>query len=412
MIDDGVPIDKLLPEEKLMLIACRLFLDRASPDELIDILKDRLDWGVLSQKAQKNRITQIIYQVFKDIDTDLILPGPFKGLAQAYNNILSYNMLFYEELGQILDRFSDEGIDIMVLKGAVLAELFYHNPGLRSFKDIDLMVRIENLGRGEEILKGMGYDTNPKLKDLSEKGLALDDYYRKFHPHLPQLYKTSARGGYIVELHWALTALSLPYQIDAEGVWRRALRARISGREAWIMSKEDMIIHLAVHLARHRFAAGLQDYLDLGLLCSSEVNWIRLMDIVRENKLQKPLYYSLVYTKNLLGAAMPNDIIKGFEPDSFTQLVLRHLVDPLTTIQGRNEVRESAGLIIELFLIDGLKNKLSYLFTRTFPPVEWVSVKYHQPVGHRIYLYYPRRILYLIFGALTLPAKFARKKLE
>ena len=50
-----------------------------------------------------------------------------------------------------------EGLPVVVLKGAALAELVYQHIGLRTMADVDLLVEKKNLDKAGSILERLGY---------------------------------------------------------------------------------------------------------------------------------------------------------------------------------------------------------------------------------------------------------------
>jgi hypothetical protein len=58
---------------------------------------------------------------------------------------------------ELLDALRGQGIAAMPLKGAALAPLYYPDPGLRPLADLDILIRPQDVARGVETLKRLGY---------------------------------------------------------------------------------------------------------------------------------------------------------------------------------------------------------------------------------------------------------------
>ena len=54
------------------------------------------------------------------------------------------------------DRFDSEKLDFRVLKGSAVAHIDFPDPGLRSFGDVDMLVRAGDFGRAVGVLETMG----------------------------------------------------------------------------------------------------------------------------------------------------------------------------------------------------------------------------------------------------------------
>jgi len=78
-------------------------------------------------------------------------------LAPAYYETLAHNTLLLQALERILKAFQDAGIEVIVLKGAALAQTVYADIGLRPMNDLDLLVRPEFLRKAVKVLQGLGF---------------------------------------------------------------------------------------------------------------------------------------------------------------------------------------------------------------------------------------------------------------
>ncbi|MBR2447463.1 MAG: nucleotidyltransferase family protein, partial [Clostridia bacterium] len=156
------------------------------------------------------------------------------------------------EIARMRDALENEKIDFVLLKGAVIREL-YPEGWMRTSSDIDILVHPEDLDRAEALLIG-------KLD--YKKGIE-GDHDRSFH----------SEGGVHVELHFTL--------IDDE----RANLARDVLVEAWehatvadgkkhehVFSEELFYFYHIAHLAKHvEYAgSGIRPFIDLWLINRNE----------------------------------------------------------------------------------------------------------------------------------------------
>lgn len=158
------------------------------------------------------------------------------------------------EIARIRDFFENEKIGFIMLKGAVIREL-YPEGWMRTSSDIDVLVHPEDLDRAEELL----------LNKLEYKKGVEGTHDRSFH----------SDGGVHVELHFTL--------MDDE----RANLARDVLTEAWsyatvadgkeyehVFSDEMVYFYHVAHLAKHieRAGAGIRPFIDLWLINKKENN--------------------------------------------------------------------------------------------------------------------------------------------
>jgi hypothetical protein len=110
----------------------------------------------------------------------------------------------------------DAGIRSAALKGPLLGEFLYGDPGRRLSSDIDLLVAPEQLQPAVEVIRGLGYDAPEDYVD--ESGLPL--------LHFVLLHEREELPP--VELHWRVHWYEqrfarerlLPGSVDSTGAWR------------------------------------------------------------------------------------------------------------------------------------------------------------------------------------------------
>ncbi len=113
---------------------------------------------------------------------------------------------------------ADAGIRSSALKGPLLGESLYGDPGRRLSSDIDLLVAPEQLQAAVEVIRGLGYDA--PADHVDERGLPL--------LHLVLLHEREELPP--MELHWRVHWYEesfarerlLPPTVDPIGAWRPA----------------------------------------------------------------------------------------------------------------------------------------------------------------------------------------------
>ena len=76
--------------------------------------------------------------------------------AAAYLENAARNLRLYDNLCKVLKILRRDGIPVIVLKGAHLAELVYGNRALRFMGDLDLLVQKDDVMRVDALLIEMG----------------------------------------------------------------------------------------------------------------------------------------------------------------------------------------------------------------------------------------------------------------
>lgn len=148
--------------------------------------------------------------------------------------------LWTSTLKAMLADFHRRAIPVISLKGPWLAERLYGDAALRSYADLDLLVRRSNIPRAEDLLAELGFLPAARR----------DDYQRPWR-----------RDSLTIELHHDVeNPLTFDFHID--DVWQRAQLAEFRGAPARLLAPDDERLFLCLHGARHRFER-LSHILDL-----------------------------------------------------------------------------------------------------------------------------------------------------
>lgn len=158
-----------------------------------------------------------------------------------------------QEYRAIHQALAQEGVEVIPLKGIDLIQHLYPDPGMRSFEDIDLLIREKDLKTVIDIMQKRGYEI--------PKALAPVSLLRLFHFHLPFIQKQS---GHIVEIHWMLTDRHTLTPSVLDGIWNRSVA---NAKPA--LSPGLYAVYLAIHMAKH-------GYLNNRLARHEDAKWLVL----------------------------------------------------------------------------------------------------------------------------------------
>lgn len=222
------------------------------------------DWQVVFDEAFRHQVMPLVYPLLAEVGNSIGIPGEllekwrintlYEGMEQERN---------YVRLGSVLERFSNAGIPVIVLKGLVLRELYPH-PSLRTMCDADLLVRAGDMDKAGRILKEAGY----------KKCFQNDKHTVYSHKTLPD-----------IELHRSLvTEEHFDYVKEFEnGIWNRASSINIGGVEVLSLNRQDEVLYLLLHMASHIISSGfgLRQLCDIVLVLEANKGTINLDEILK-----------------------------------------------------------------------------------------------------------------------------------
>jgi len=192
---------------------------------------------------------------------------------------------------------------ILLLKGAayLLADLPLAQGRLVS--DVDILVPEASLHTVEAALLAAGWGPL-KLDPYDQR------YYRRWMHELPPL-RHRARGT-TVDVHHRILPQTSRLNPDPALLWADSTALADSGLR--VLSREDMVLHCAVHLFHDGdLDHGLRDLVDLHDMFQhfgkDPEFWPRLASRAQALGVARPLFYALRYTENLLGTQIPPGVL-------------------------------------------------------------------------------------------------------
>jgi hypothetical protein len=216
------------------------------------------------------------------------------------------HLLRLRALRGVLAAFDNAGISVVVLKGMALAHLVYTEPTLRPMQDVDLWLSPDQLEAGAETLRRAGFQFPHRT------------YEGRWTPG-------AARGGddralevpgtpIFFELHGTLPSWDGFPVAFTTAAWTRAQSAPLGDVVARVLAPEDLLLHVALHLARrHLFRSGLQGVVDLTLVLErwrDRWQWDALTEDYARLGVTQWMRLALRMAQRLLDAPVPQEVFR------------------------------------------------------------------------------------------------------
>lgn len=237
----------------------------------------------------------------------------FEGLPPAAVDQLRSAVIGAEARGRLarweLDRIlralgNDRPRPLIVLKGAAYLLAQLPNARGRSFADVDLLVAREAVADLERRLRGAGW-VGVELTDYDER------FYRVWGHEIPPL--SHPERGVEVDVHHQLLRTASRHKPDPAALRAAAREAGDSGLH--VLAPIDMTLHAMVHLFHGgEIADALRELVDVHELlqhfAASEPRfWTEFWPRARQLGLTRQACYGLRYAQQLLGTAVPEDVL-------------------------------------------------------------------------------------------------------
>ncbi len=300
---------RFTPEFRL-LVACSWVappsLELQQAEQITALCGEGITWDEFIALVDRHRIPALAYAALRRHAGDL-LPDNAKEQLKERSDLARREALRHAaEFVRLERKFTEQRIDLLPLKGPMLSLQLFGDPGMRHTRDLDLMVRPNDLARADLLLREDGYRRFPDF-ELTEKRKSFlmangQDFW----------YDHDTRGIHL-ELHWR-SYLWTPERI-AE-LWEHCRPTMQSGVQANCLDDDALLLFLCDHGARHRWFR-LKWLSDVAIMIARESpqGWDNLLALAGRLDLRRPLAQSALLVHRLYGVplAKPLSVLIGQE---------------------------------------------------------------------------------------------------
>ncbi len=394
---------QLLPEEQFIINCLRSELGVASNNEISGVDLSALDCNTIYEKSIQFGITPSLYKIIKKLSSALpslrMSEHFLQKLKSAYIATLIKNKEELKSLVEVLMVFKTAGIKVILLKGSHLAPFVYKDMGLRAMSDIDILVKKEDLHKAVELLFQMGYGLSKKCYAAQRaQGKSIKKLIKSFNHHVPEL--SHPKGIKKLDLHWTIP--DNPFNVDMEGLWKRAITAEINGTSVMVLSLEDLLLHLSLHASiQHKFNYyGMKQICDIATTINNhKINWDKLNILSYKLGAEKYLYLTLRFSKEILGARVPERILHALRPNLLNEKIVIEAQKRIFSWESNKPAFEDVPYFNKFLPDNSLLKRTSFLFTRIFSTRKELASKYSlsSPSKHIYFYYFFVRLISLVY---------------
>ena len=341
-------------EAAVVLAAARTTLSEDHREVLRAALHGSADWGAIIEASLSHGTAPMLCRHLQAAAPDLLPEQLHDAAGQFLDGHRQMADLAVHELIDVLDALEEAGIGAIPFKGASLAMEAYGDLKLRSYRDIDFLIREENIQPTMRALAGLGFQS--QASDLT--AWQMQAYHRYNGQDI-----LFAEGRMPVEPHWAFAPCTFSVCLDMDGVWERAVPGSIAGRAMRILSPEDTLVVAALHGAKERWArllwiTDIAEYLGR----HPGLDWEGLLCRARRVGLLRILLLGLALAERLIGAPIAEQVRRLIQDDQTCQTLVRQVEEKLF------DGRPAAGSVFTISAFhwqarERLCDRLRYLFS-------------------------------------------------
>lgn len=259
-------------------------------------LDDDLFLHQLVQLATFHRLPGVVYRSLLDVGVE---EDRLFGLRRACQMATVSHSRCLAELDRLADALDEAVPAWLVLKGPVLVELGYRDPGARLYEDLDLLVQPTDLAaalRAVERLGGRTTDLNwPRVTALQRA-------------EIPMVLA----AGMLADVHWHVLVtpnVRSRFSFPVDELFERRRRVVVGGSPVATLDGVDGLLYLCLHgsLSGGHQLVWLKD-LDQ-MLVADPPDWDELVTRARRRQLGLVAAMQLDRARSVLGLPVPVDVI-------------------------------------------------------------------------------------------------------
>ena len=170
-------------------------------------------------------------------------------------------------------------IEVLFLKGAWSEPVLHGGSGQRRVTDVDILVRPRDFLTMADALPALGY-----ARALTPFLEAREVLFKEF------LFRSLQGDGLPIDLHRHITGFPLPYALNVEGLFERAVSYDSADGPIRSLSPEDQLCHAALHYANSDFILDDRHLNDMRLLVEKyPVRWPMVIELSRKGGFEVPM---------------------------------------------------------------------------------------------------------------------------
>ncbi|WP_158967142.1 nucleotidyltransferase family protein [Paraglaciecola sp. L3A3] len=216
-------------------------------------------------------------------------------------------------LRELANTLTDEYPVMMLLKGMAFNDRWYTSEAPRGTSDIDFLIAPNDKNQFEKLF------SRQSSKIISKSDKAFDGLFE-------QTWQSNYKTRVYFDIHWHLSYPGL-FHFDQEGIAKRSIQHPLYKHpKLRVMSNEDQLVNLAIHLMRDC------DFYDYGLLdcheliCNQNMDLERVIKIAKQWRAKTCLFYLLWLCELHLNTPITKESLSQIKPNSVKHILCKSII--------------------------------------------------------------------------------------
>lgn len=263
-----------------------------------------MDWDVILALAEEHCMQGVVAKRLAEAEFAGVPAAAREKLQAMMRAQQLFALSTTAELFRILADFSKANIESIPVKGPVISLLAYDDPAVRSYSDLDLLVRQRDIQRATQRMLALGFDPRVPLAVIQRGKIPGEYVFRRPGTQC------------IVELHTERTFRHYPKPMRVEEMFARKRCLSMDGREVPALGLEDELTLTCVHGAKD-FWERLMWVSDVAAIVAKhpEIDWGKARHAAAEVGAERILRVGILLPALLFGTNLPSGMAEDVGRD-------------------------------------------------------------------------------------------------
>jgi len=263
---------------------------------LTGLLSDTLDWDAVIRNAQYHKVIPLLHRTLtthfkKDVPAHVLAR-----IAALFKSNSLHSLVVSASLINVIKLLQKHAIEVLPVKGPILAEKLYGSIAMRTYSDVDILVHQRDIEKVLTILMENEYTLHPE-------GIRRSTFLKFLkHYHHGRLIDNN---GVLIELHWELSGFYVPAPMTLESLQTFLIKSTFNNCPILDLTDEINYIFFSLHSNKHCFTK-------LDYVCTiagqiknaPHLDWEMIFVLGKKFRMHKRILVANALVNNIFGPAI------------------------------------------------------------------------------------------------------------
>ena len=284
-----------------------------------------IDWTAVVESALRHGVGGLLCRSIATLPEGVVPPDIADAARVYLDDANAQGAALVAELAAVLDVLRGQDIPALPFKGPALVMLAHASATLRPSRDLDVLVRLDDMQRAIDALGRLGYRPSEVLPAKATQACFVS-YGQDI---------VFAQGRAPVEPHCAFVPSTLAIDLDMDGVWQRACAVSMADRVVPTLSLEDTLLAACLHGGKERWWRLLW-IADVAALIHRHpaLDWSAIHERARQAGARRMLLLGVGLARDVFGCSVPADMSAAIDADVPVRQTMREVMHDLVRPQA------------------------------------------------------------------------------